>query len=66
MAGFTLELTVAKKKEIQKTVKELMKKQGLDYDDWLAQQELNYLLDNIAESVTTSSNHTNAKENTHA
>lgn len=51
MAGFTLDLTVAKKKEVQKTVKDLMKNKGIEYDDWLTQQELNYLLDNIGDAT---------------
>lgn len=65
MAGFTLDLTAAKKKEVQKTVKDLMKKQGLEYDDWLAQQELNYLLDNIAGSIAPKQKFLSSKENNH-
>ncbi|MBF0726934.1 MULTISPECIES: hypothetical protein [Enterococcus] len=61
MAGLTLDLTSAKKKEIQKTVKDLMRKKGLDYEDWLAQQELNYLLDNIADAITPKTNYANKR-----
>lgn len=66
MAGLTLDLTVAKKKEIQKTVRDLMKKKGVEYEDWLAQQELNYLLDNIAGAVTPNTNYRPIKEKNHA
>lgn len=59
MAGFTLDLTAAKKKEVQKTVKDLMKKKGIEYDEWLAQQELNYLLDNISSAIAPRTNHLN-------
>lgn len=59
MAGFTLDLTAAKKKEVQKTVKDLMKKKGIEYDEWLAQQELNYLLDNISSAIAPRTNHSN-------
>ena len=61
MAGLTLDLTSAKKKEIQKTVKDLMRKKGLDYEDRLAQQELNYLLDNIADAITPKTNYANKR-----
>lgn len=56
MAGLTLDLTAAKKKEVQKTVKDLMKKRGLDYEEWLAQQELNYLLDNLSSVIAPQTN----------
>lgn len=61
MAGFTLDLTAAKKKEVQKTVKDLMKKKGIEYDEWLAQQELNYLLDNISSAIAPRTNHSNTQ-----
>lgn len=40
-------LTKNKKDEIRKIVKELMASDNQSYDDWLFENELNYLLNNL-------------------
>ena len=38
-----------------------MRKKGLDYEDWLAQPELIYLLDNIADAITPKTHYANKR-----
>lgn len=40
-------LTKAQKDEIRKKVKEFMSTDGIKYEDWLFEKELDYLLNNV-------------------
>ncbi|MCO5478407.1 hypothetical protein NG891_16880 [Enterococcus gallinarum] len=38
------ELTKSKREEIRKTVKRLLQKEGISYEEWLSEQEFQYFL----------------------
>lgn len=42
--NFTKNLPKSKKEEIRKIVKTMMKSEGINYDDWLSDQEFQFLL----------------------
>lgn len=42
----TQRMTKTKKSEIKEIVKSMLLEKGITYDDWVAEQEFNYMLDN--------------------
>ncbi|MGX6962253.1 hypothetical protein [Vagococcus xieshaowenii] len=57
---FTSQLPKTKKDSIRKTVKHLLEQEGISYDDWVSEQEFQYMLsksDVIVEALAKKSNH---------